>query len=129
MAATAAEAASMSIVLLIMYFLPFVSPDDAGAHANARASGWIIRLAALNGDPSKRGEFLDARLAAEASVAGRLHAPERHLRLVVDRCAVDVADAALDLLRHLQRASDIAPEHCGGQPIFGVVGDRDCFID
>ena len=49
--------------------------------------------ARLDRDPAQLGELVDHRLAAEAAVAGRLDAAERHLRLVVHGRAVDVADA------------------------------------
>ena len=62
----------------------------------------------LHRDPAQLGELVDGGVAAEASVAGGLHAAERHLRLVVHRRAVDVADARLDALRHLERPRDVA---------------------
>jgi hypothetical protein len=75
--------------------------------------------AVLYGDPEQLGEFVDRGLAAEAAIAGGFHAAERHLRLIMHRRAVDVADAALYALRHRQRPADIAAENRGGQAVLG----------
>ena len=73
------------------------------------ASERIVPRPGLDRDPAQLGERVDRRLAAEAAVARRLHAAERHLRLVVHRRAVDVADARTrSACATLERPRDVA---------------------
>src|SRR5690606_38173695 len=85
----------------------------------------ITHLPGLQADPPELGEGIDPRLATEAAIAGRLHAAERHLRLVLDGRAVDVADAAFEPLRHPERSGRVAAEHRGRETVLAVVRDRD----
>src|SRR5882724_5090295 len=55
-----------------------------------------VVLRAFDRDPPEIGELVDHGLAAKPAIAARLHAAERHLRLVGDGGAIDVANAALD---------------------------------
>ena len=71
----------------------------------------IVPGFAGDGDPAQFGEGLDPGLAAEAAVARGAGSAERHLRLVGDGRAVDVADAGLDAPRDLQAARRVAGEH------------------
>src|SRR5580700_4300148 len=82
----------------------------------------------LDGDPAQLGELSDSGPAAEAAVAGRLHAAERHLRLVLHRGGVDVADARLDALRELDAARDVAGEDRGRQTVLGIVRELDGLV-
>ena len=62
----------------------------------------VVARARLDRDPAQLGELLQRGPAAEAAEAARLHAAERHLRLVVHGRAVHVADAALDAARQVE---------------------------
>src|SRR6185437_9730078 len=86
-----------------------------------RLSKRVMARRRLDRDPTQLGELVDPGLAAEAAVAGRFHAAEGHLRLIVDRRTVDVADPRLDALRQLQCAADIFAENRRGQAVLGVV--------
>src|SRR5690606_30892562 len=76
-----------------------------------RRSDRVVPRLGLDGDPAQLGESVDPRLAAEAAIARGLHAPERHLRLVLHGRPVDVADARLDLARHPEPLRNVAGEH------------------
>ena len=86
-------------------------------------------LRVLDRDPAKLGELVDCRSAAEPPVAASLGAAERHLRLVVHRGTVDVADSRLHPLGDLQCAQHVAPEHSRRQPVLGGVRDAHRFVD
>jgi len=81
------------------------------SNSNRRSiyNSYTIRAAALNRklpslrlnrNPPQFGEFSHARLSAEAPIPTRLYPAKRHLRLVVDRRAVDMADTGLDPSGH-----------------------------
>ena len=89
----------------------------------------IMLRAGLDRDPPQFRELGDAGLAAESAVARGLGAAERHVRLVVHRRAVDVADAGLAPPGDVERAGDVAAEHGRRQPILGVVGDAHRLVD
>src|SRR5471032_1906257 len=88
-----------------------------GADAPARAkplrirSERIVTRRGLHGDPAQIGKFRDSRLAAEVTEPAALDATKRHLRLVVYRRAVDVADARLNAPGNIHRARDVPAEH------------------
>ena len=63
----------------------------------------VVAWQRLDRDPAQLRELLERRPATEPPEAARLHATERHLRLVVDGRVVDVADAAFDPLGQLER--------------------------
>src|SRR5690606_35093848 len=89
----------------------------------------VVPRRGLHGDPAQFGELVDARLAAEAPDAAALDAAERHLRLVVDRRAVDVTDPRLDAARDVHCARDISAEHRRAEPVLVVVGAGDRLVD
>ena len=60
--------------------------------SSASPSKRVVPHAGLHRDPAQLGELIDRSLAAETAVPRSLHAPERHLRFVVNRGPVDVAD-------------------------------------
>jgi len=73
-------------------------PDAKGANLprRTRLSDFperILPRLRLNRHPPQAGEFRDASLTAEPAHAAALHAAERHLRLLVHRRRVHVADA------------------------------------
>src|SRR6185503_11208529 len=82
----------------------------------------IVALGGLHGNPAQFGKGVDPGLAAESAVPRVLHAPEWHLRLVVHRRAVDMADPGVDAIRNLPRARDVAPEYRSRQAVGVVVG-------
>ena len=79
----------------------------------------LLRI--LDGDPSEVGKFGDRRLTAEPSIAAGAHAAERHLRLVVHRRPIDMANAGINFTRNLERAVDILAEYGRGQTILRVI--------
>ena len=86
-------------------------------------------LRAADRDPAQLGELLERRATSEAAEAGRLDSAERHLRLVVDGGAVDVADAGLEPAGHVEGPRHVAAEDGARQPVLGVVGDADGLVD
>src|SRR5690348_9605991 len=83
----------------------------------------IMAGLAGDGDPAQLGEGLDPGLTAEAAVAGGADAPEGHLRLVVHRRPVHVADARSNAPCDAKTARGIAGEHCRRKAVVAVVGD------
>src|SRR5258705_220631 len=81
-----------------------------------------------DGDPAELGEGVDPGFAAEASVTRGADAAERHLRFVLNRRAVDVANARSDAPRDPEAARDVAGEDRCGQAVLAVVGDADRFL-
>ena len=71
----------------------------------------IVPRTVLDRDPAQFGELVDRRLAAEPPIARRLDAAKRHLRLVMNRGPVNVANAAFDARGHPHGAAYIAAEH------------------
>ncbi len=67
---------------------------------------------------------MPAGVAAEASIPRRLHAAERHLRLVMHRRPVDVTHTRVDTSSELQRTRNVATVDGRAQPIFTVVATR-----
>src|ERR1700737_2586108 len=89
--------------------------------AGLSRSKWVVSRLRLQGDPAKIRKFRNGRLPAEAAIAARAHAAERHLRLIVHRRAVDMTDAAADTLGDPERPRDVATEYSCRQAIFGVI--------
>src|SRR5580658_9119311 len=87
------------------------------ARAESAASERIVPWRRLDRNPAQLGELVHPRLATEAAVTRGFHAPERHLRLVVHRRPVDVADPGFDPLRELDAPSDVAGEERGRQAV------------
>ena len=69
------------------------------------------------------GELLERGRPPKRPQPTGLDAAERHRRLVVDGRVVDVADAALDPLRELERGRYVLREDRRRQAVLGVVGD------
>src|SRR5258708_7934609 len=107
---------------------PKASNADSSVHRFAinsidRSSDRIVTGLGLNRQPPQLGKLVDARMAAKTAPAAVFHAPERHLRFIMHRRAVDVAHPGFDPLRHTQRACGIAAEYGCGQPVVGIVCD------
>src|SRR5579863_6205632 len=76
-------------------------------------------------NPAQFRELLDARFAAKASVAGRAHTAEWHLRFVVYGRSIDVANPRANLTGNAQATRRVASEYRGRQPVLAVIGDAD----
>src|ERR1700759_5136843 len=70
-----------------------------------------IVLRPLDRDPAQFGDLVDHGVAAETAIAAGLGAAERHLRLVSDGRAVDMADPGLDPAGDCHRPLDVLAEH------------------
>src|SRR6266481_3412160 len=92
------------------------------------SSNWVVGGSAADCDPAELGEFFEGGFAAEPAVAAVFYAAEGHLWLVVNRGAVDVADAGLHLLGEAHGFVDVAAEDGAGEAVFGVVGDAQGFF-
>src|SRR5690606_37894522 len=92
--------------------------------ADAAASVGRLHVTQLDVDALQLGVVFDGRVAVLAADAGLLVAAERHFdrRHVV---VVDPAGAGLKPGHHPVRPGDVAGDHAGRQPEFGVVGARD----
>src|SRR4051794_31509806 len=76
-------------------------------------------------DPPQLREEVDPCLSAETAVTGTADAAERHLRFVLNRRSVDVADARADAPRNPKATRGIAREHGGREAIIAVVRHAD----
>lgn len=83
----------------------------------------LVRI--LDGDPAQVGEFRDRCLATKAAKARISDTAKRHLRFVRHGRAVDMADAAFDLVCGRKRALNILTEDSSRQAILSVIGRRD----
>src|SRR5512132_3174682 len=79
----------------------------------------VVALPGLDRDPAQLGELVDGGLAAEAAPPAALDPAERHLGLVVDGRAVDVADAGVDAPGHPDRTRHVPAEDGRGEPVLG----------
>ncbi len=75
--------------------------------------------------PAKLGKFRNACLAAKASVARSPDAAEGHLRFVMHRRTVDMADTGANLPGDLQAARRISGKDGSRQAVLAVVGNSD----
>src|SRR5271170_6030254 len=91
----------------------------------AITSDWKMARLGFDRDPAKLSECIDAGFAAKTAVSGAFDSAERHLRLVVNGRAVDMAHAGLDLLGNPQTARCVLCEHGSGQAILGVIRQFD----
>src|SRR5579863_8089806 len=73
-------------------------------------SDGIVRRRAANGDPAQLGELLQTCVATEPAVAAVLHAAEWHLRLVVNRGAINVANSEFEFLGNTESVVHVASE-------------------
>src|ERR1017187_8324895 len=86
-------------------------------------SNGIVGGRAADRHPAKFGEFLKAGFAAEATVAAVLDSAERHLRLIVNGGAIDVADSGFEALGHSEGFVYVAAEDGARQTVRRVIGD------
>src|SRR6185312_12914721 len=89
----------------------------------------VMLFARLDRDPAQIRELVDPSHASEAAIAAVLHPAERHLRLVVNGWAVDVAHAGFDAASDFQRARDVAREDGSREPVLAVVRHADGLLD
>ena len=88
-----------------------VSPSATNLPANHESPlERVVPLTGLHRDPPQRREFVNRSLTPKATVAGSSYAPEGHLRFVVDRRTIDVADSALDSPGKVPGSRNIAAE-------------------
>ena len=88
----------------------------------------IMSRCGLDRDPAQVGEFSDRGLASEAAIAAVFHPTEWHLRLVVDRRAVDMAHSRIDLRGHPQASSGVAGKDCRRKAKRGIIRDPDGLV-
>src|ERR1039458_8767159 len=73
--------------------------------------------------PSKLSEFLKAGFCAESTVGAGLDSAERHLRLIVNGGAIDMADSGFETLGHSEGLVHVAAEDGTRQAVRRVIGD------
>lgn len=81
----------------------------------------IRRWDSSDRDPAQLGELLKTGFPAKSAPPAVLHSAERHLRPIMNRGAVNVADAGLEALGKPHRLGGIAAEHGAGEAVFGAV--------
>src|SRR6478672_10697382 len=99
------------------------------SRAEPRPSDRVLLRLALNHRPVDVGELLEGGVAPEPSPATLLHPAERHLRFIVDRRVVHVADPGLDPLCDVEGRRDVAAEHRTREAVIGVVRGPDRVLD
>src|SRR5690348_7425948 len=77
----------------------------------------------LQRDPTQFRELIDTRITAEAPVARSPNSTKRHLRLIVHRWAVDMADAGTNLACYTQATGHVTGKHSGRKSVLAVVGE------
>ena len=84
------------------------------------------KLAGLGLDryPAQLGEFRDPGPAAKAAIAGGFAAAKWHLRLIMHRWAIDMANPGMQTLRYVPRSGAVAAVDRSGKTILAVVGHR-----
>src|SRR5471030_499497 len=81
----------------------------------------ILTLRCLNGDPAQFTKCLNSSAAAKTSPTTTLHSTERHLRLVMYRRAIDMADARLYAPGDAPSLRQVSREHGSAKAVWIVV--------
>src|SRR5580698_3135527 len=97
--------------------------DRIGRPASSETTGSerVVPRRRLDRDPAQLGKLVHPRFTAESAVTRGLHAPERHLCLIVYRRTVDMADPRFDAPGELDASSDVAGEERRRQAVFRII--------
>ncbi len=66
---------------------------------------------------------MHAPAATKAAISAGFHAAKRRVWCVVEGAAIDVTDAAMQLMRDLLGADGILTKDRANQPVFTVIGN------
>src|SRR3546814_6759328 len=87
-----------------------------------------LRLGDVHPDILDLQEFVQALLAAEATIAALLHAAERQVRLHAFAGTIDLHHAGLHLAGDVVRAPQVLGVDIRTEAVVGIVGERDRFV-
>ena len=87
-----------------------------------KSSDRVRRWASPDRDPTHLGELLESCVPAKSAPPAVFTSAKGHLRLIVNRGAVTVADAGFEALGKFHCLAGIAAEHGAGEAVLGVIG-------